>query len=77
MPTPQMSSQRHVNPTIPSEATCDTCRWYHPTPMHADECRRHAPVVMTTGILPKTVWPETSEDDWCREWEGRAEGAHD
>jgi hypothetical protein len=43
-------------------------------PMHADECRRHAPVVMTTGILPETVWPETDEEDWCGEWEAREEG---
>jgi hypothetical protein len=69
--TTRTNNRRIGTTTLQLDQICGTCRWYHPTPMHANECRRYAPVVMTTSILPETVWPETEDADWCREWEAK------
>jgi hypothetical protein len=49
--------------TVPLDATCATCRWWHPPAPAAavGKCHRYAP--STQG------WPTTSaETDVCGEW---------
>lgn len=53
-------------------AKCRNCRFYH----HGEsECRRRAPshtLAYTIGEAPEAysyIWPTTSDDDWCGDFE--------
>lgn len=62
------------------EDSCKTCRFYH----HVTgldgygDCRRHAPVVIDTTCGSnnwsiKAMFPPTSEDNYCGDYESRRE----
>lgn len=48
--------------TVPIDATCSVCRWWHPSrPSSATgRCHRYAPSAMG--------WSVTAEDDVCGDW---------
>lgn len=60
--------------------TCSTCRFWQRDSMGVDkavigECRRRSPalVVITErgNQITATRFPETIDDEWCGEWEGK------
>lgn len=64
-----------------AERTCETCRWFNPTPVPdrepEGECRRfppqHTPVYEDPeNDDPGRHWfwyfPQVQQDEWCGEW---------
>lgn len=58
-----------------TDERCGTCRAWagdeHPF-LGPQDCRRRAPVLPPENERWKTtarIWPQTANDDWCREWE--------
>lgn len=60
-----------------AKVTCSTCRYWVTQPVHqyhVTECRRHAPEVGHGQSLTcddKRMFPKTSHDDWCGEYEAK------
>jgi hypothetical protein len=54
---------------------CGNCRFWH-----EEQCRRRAPIHIN-ALMPwydtedgadyEAIWPETAENEWCGEWEGK------
>ncbi len=58
---------------MPADASCGTCRFWA-TGVYAsrvNECRCHAPTLVT--VERHAEWPLTRAEEWCGEWQGRAE----
>jgi len=61
-----------------SEQICKNCRWWKELKAFYGDCQRNAPVVLPDGNEPipgvgsighTTVWPETSHNARCGEFE--------
>jgi len=51
---------------------CEDCRWWTGRASDSTECRRSAPIVLTTRkelLYPRREWPTTMPTDWCGQWE--------
>ena len=57
-----------------SRGACRICRFWNDHKTGRGECRR-APPIVTGGMMShvETVWPTTSEDDWCGGFEAKVE----
>lgn len=60
--------------------SCPGCRFWDAFDARSGECRRHAPTAVQfaqtqdaneRGGDSGAVWPVTSDDDWCGEWEAK------
>ena len=54
---------------------CDQCVVWNQYPKKpgAGECRRYAPRPSIVNVEAIVNWPETNAEDWCGEWELRAQ----
>jgi hypothetical protein len=57
-----------VHEIADDDQSCDVCRFWHQVPFEASECRRHAP---TTRANLRRIYPETSADEWCGDFEAK------
>lgn len=55
--------------------TCDKCRFWDDTSWKTGECHKTAPIHVSLPMPGKSackaIWPETSYDDWCGDFEKR------
>jgi len=59
-----------------SEERCETCRfWLVDNVRHINECHRYAPGPHVMGQV--IVWPDTSPDKWCGDYEARTDTPND
>lgn len=61
---------------------CENCRWWNASVASTSEgrqgeCRAAPPIAWKyeNWTLPKKLWPETSEGDWCGRFEHRDDRA--
>jgi len=59
---------------------CGECKFWEAEKEQSTlgRCRRHAPKTITNGLSEKhvavtTVWPLTTDQDWCGEWSAKVE----
>lgn len=59
---------------------CRNCRYFHPPGYEEAECRRYPPRPRIDGKMPDDPgvafvgeWPRVSRDQFCGEWERRAD----
>lgn len=59
----------------PEEQRCGNCAFFEEWSRQRDQwrlqgdCKRHAPVAMSVAGNPKSVFPLTTDDRWCGDWE--------
>lgn len=61
--------------TLTEEEQCGNCAFFEAWARQRDpwraqgDCKRHAPVVIEVAGGPKGMFPRTSADRWCGDWE--------
>lgn len=59
------------DPTMTTQPTCSTCRFFHRFAHNGTSCHRWppTPVLLEGQSEPDSVWPTVTGDDWCGEQE--------
>lgn len=54
---------------------CATCNWFDPPlALEIGHCRKNPPATFRTGEDEYvSVFPEVHPEDWCGQWEGKAD----